>query len=127
MGSFEEEAGVTWSPEEFQKLFKTKETTSPRDALVNMVAKAMSTGSKTMHRGRSAKNEAFFAGRVSGYVNSAAILAELMYGCDYELTRKLLSAAVKKVRSSWSQDSLRDAATVGVMADGVVTEVLLAE
>ena len=99
----------------------------PRDALVNMVAKAMSTGSKSMHRPRNAKSEAFFAGRVSGYVNSAAILAELMYGCDYELTRKLLAEAVKEVRSSWDQDSLRDAAAVGNMAHGIVTEALLAE
>jgi hypothetical protein len=99
-------------------------TPSPRDALVNLVIKAINTGSKTMGKARSPRDEGFYVGRVSAFVGSAAVVVELMYGGDYEAARRALMTAVNAVRTSWVREELRDTAKVGEVATAIVNKIL---
>ena len=108
MASFAEEAGVNWTSEQFKAMFENEKVVrSPQEAIVTMVAKAISTGSKAVKE-PGQRDKAFFAGRVSGYVNSAAVLAEQQYGCDYDSTRKLVADAVRLLRESLTREEIRE-------------------
>jgi hypothetical protein len=96
-----------------------------RDALINIIAKAVNTGyrpgdvhTKTRGDGR------FFAGRVTAFVYAAAIMADQCYGRDFEQVKKVVRTMVEDVRSTWPEEDLRDADKVGKAADSIVTTVL---
>ena len=96
----------------------------PRDVFVNMIAKAISTGKKVQAH-KSPRDNAFYAGRISAFVHSAAMLAELMYGCDFLEVRHRLMKELEDVHLSWSDGDLRDAGKVGNMATTIASRVLL--
>lgn len=95
----------------------------PRDAMLVMITKAITTGTKRDER-KSPRDQGFFAGRVTGYINSAAILAERMYGCDYELTRKVIGDAVRVLRELPAEDRRKKEA-VQAYAERILTTALL--
>lgn len=98
-------------------------TGSVRDALVNTVAKAIGTGSRKPG-GMSFRDEAFYAGRVSGMVHAAATLAELVYGCQYQNVRRSFTSAIRQARKDLSREERRDAEVVGLLATDIVDEAL---
>jgi hypothetical protein len=98
---------------------------SPRDLLVNMIAKAITTGLKI--DGNLAKRHAdvvFYAGRISGLTHAAAMTAHVLYGADFVQAKRLVRRGVEGVHLSWSDDDLRDEGRVGNEADAIATRVL---
>lgn len=91
-----------------------------RDLVVNLIAKAIDTGSTT----RKPKDERFFVGRVTAFVYSAAMTLHMAYGVDFEEARASLLRQVNAARKEWPEEYLADAKLVGVRADAIVSWVL---
>lgn len=94
-----------------------------RDSLVNCVAKAINTGAKA-RQPLSPRDQAFFAGKVAGCVNAAAICIEQVYGGNFERVQRRLNAEVRLIRQQWSTEERLDAAKVGQEATVILDMVL---
>lgn len=95
------------------------------DLFVNLIGKAISTGSRACHPG-GPRAESFMAGRVSAFVYSAAMQADMQYGAEFEQIRHTLMREVLEIRKSWARDELQDAALVGAEATTIANKLLAA-
>jgi hypothetical protein len=94
-----------------------------RDALVNIIAKAIDTGRK-VQAGKSLRDNSFYAGRLTAFVYAAAILSDQCYSRDFDSAKKVIRIAVEDVRHNWSEEDLRDAEKVGEAADNIAVAIL---
>lgn len=99
-------------------------TNSPRDIVVNLLARAIQTGNRKDNGRHRPKND-FLAGTCHGYHRSAAVAASMAYGTDYSATKDLFRKLVRDVRADWSQEDLQDDAKVGQAATAMVEQALL--
>lgn len=93
------------------------------DVLVANISKAIGTGRK-VQANKTVRDNTFFAGRISAFVYSAAMAADIMYGCDFADVRHRIMKEVQDVHLSWSDGDLADAAKVGNEATRIATMVL---
>jgi hypothetical protein len=95
-----------------------------RDALVNIIAKAIGTGYRSSDRYSNVGDGRFFAGRVTAFVYAAAIIADQCYSRDFDSAKKVIRITVEDVRHNWSEEDLRDAEKVGEAADNIAVAIL---
>lgn len=96
-----------------------------RDALVNIIVKAINTGYRsTDHHTKSRGDGRFFAGRVTAFVYAAAIMADQCYCRNFEQAKGVIRHLVEDLRRNWSEEELRDAEKVGKAADNIATAIL---
>lgn len=94
----------------------------PRDVLVGLIGKAMSTGMRGVG---STKDKEYFRGRVTAFVLGASMLADQMYGVDQADARHRIMQEVKRVREDWPAEDLRDPGKVGNEATRIASVALL--
>lgn len=100
-------------------------TTSPRDMFVNIVARAIRTGTKNAETNE--HKDRFYIGRVTGMVVSASVIAHMAYGCDPDAARQRIQRLVQDVRHTWSREDRMDTAKVAEEAEVILGQVLLVE
>jgi hypothetical protein len=97
---------------------------SPHDLFVGLIGKAISTGKRVTVK-ETARNNTFFAGRISAFIYSAAMLADQMYGCNFDDVKHRIRREVEDVHLHWSDEELRDAGYVGNQATIIADRVLV--
>ena len=98
-------------------------STSPRDALVNIISQAIKTGGR-VGSGKSVQTNAFYAGGIEGRVSAAATLVATMYNGDYVDVKMVIMREVEAAHLQWPTADLWDAAKTGAEGDRIATKVI---
>jgi hypothetical protein len=93
------------------------------DLVVNLIGRAITTGAPHDGKGN-VTDHRFYAGRSTGFVQAAAMVAEDAYGCDVLDAQHWLNRRVRDVRRTWNPALLRDGELVGKEATTILKDML---
>jgi hypothetical protein len=100
---------------------------SPREAMVNILRGALRSEAGVRDHQRTGKPTGYYAGRKSGFVCSAATLAHLCYGVDYDAAKAVLGREVNGAGAGMLPSDLRDPHKSGELATEMVNLALSAD
>ncbi len=98
----------------------------PQDVMVNLVYRALRAEAGVRRKQAVQQSTGYYAGRRAGFVCSAATLATMLFGADYEAAKHAISREVKECGENWTPDDLAEAHKGGELATQIVNAVLLA-
>lgn len=120
--SFAEVAGVG-NPEQFLPTTRVRNG-SVRDALVNIVMRALRSEAGVRLRQTAGKGTGYYAGRRAGFICAAAVLAEELYNVDYDQAKDDIGKGVQKAGEGWIPMDLVDPGKSGMLATDIVNKAL---
>lgn len=125
--SFAEAAGID-NPEQFLPTAPDTKVVigSPHDALVNILVAALRSEAGIRLRQLDGKSTGYYAGRRAGFICSAAVLVDQMYGGDYEQAKSEIGKAVHEAGEGWPTMDLLDPDTGGMLATDIAERALRA-
>lgn len=114
---------MTESHEPFLPEVLTTTTIRPSayDSLVAIIGKSLRSESGVRYQLAQKKDAAYYVGRRSGFVVSAAVLLEQMYSVGYDEAKAIVSAAVNKAGEEMPEADMFDAVKTGQRATEIAT------
>ena len=97
---------------------------SPRDALVNLVERAPRAEAGVREQQTNGKPTGYYAGRKAGFVASAATLASMLFGTDYEAAKATISKSVADAGKGLLSSDLRRPSFAGQLATEITNSAL---
>lgn len=97
----------------------------PLDVMVNLVARALRAEAGVRRKQDVKQPTGYYAGRRAGFVCSAATLATMLFGADYEAAKHLIGNRIKEAGDSWVGADLVDPHKGGELATQIAGEALL--
>lgn len=92
--------------------------------MVNLVARALRAEAGVRRKQQVKHPTGYYAGRRAGFVCSAATLATMLFGTDYEAAKHLLSSQIKQAGDELIPSDLVDPHKGGELATQIVALVL---
>jgi hypothetical protein len=95
-----------------------------RVLLFELVRKALRSEHGVRMRQSQGKKTDYYAGRRAGFIASAALLMEVLYGADYEVAKTTLGKTLRQVSEQFPTSDLIDDAASHALAKGVAEDAL---